>query len=194
MEFRPFSKTCLPHCRISFSDQYDLLNPSLRLDLPQVRLFFNFNSKHTDWLLVSQFSKQEKKRHVTVQEIPKFHLKICTNKMSSDLAEISCAVRPSGALTACKFWAKSDDFLLIKIFNRKFLVLFFNFIKTSQVWKWKQTEKNKNMNFKKSENKENVLSGADQVKEIDSIAHLDQRRRIFNEVREFLKKASIPTM
>ena len=50
------------------------------------------------------------------------------------------------------------------------------------------------MNFKKSENKENVLSGADQVKEIDSIAHLDQRRRIFNEVSEFLKMASIPTM
>ena len=137
MESGKFSKTHLPQWRIWFSEQNELLNPSLLLYPTQERLVFNFNSKYTDWLLFSQFSKQKKKRHVTV----KFDLKIFVNKTLSDLAEILCAVRPSGALTARKFWAKSDDFLLIKIFNRKFLVLFFNFIKTSQVWKWKQTEK-----------------------------------------------------
>ena len=122
MESGKFSKTHLPQWRIWFSEQNELLNPSLLLYPTQERLVFNFNSKYTDWLLFSQFSKQKKKRHVTDQEISKFDLKIFVNKMSSDLAENLCAVRPPGPLTAHKISAKSDNVLLTKIFEQNFLV------------------------------------------------------------------------
>ena len=122
MESGKFSKTHLPQWRIWFSEQNELLNPSLLLYPTQERLVFNFNSKYTDWLLFSQFSKQKKKRHVTDQEISKFDLKIFVNKMSSDLAENLRAVRPPGPLTAHKISAKSDNVLLTKIFEQNFLV------------------------------------------------------------------------
>ena len=92
LEVTEIQQNPVPHGRTPVSEQNELLSPSLWLDITTVRLFLNFNSKHTDPLLFCQFSQQEKKRHVTVLETSKFWFKISVNKMLSDLAEILHAV------------------------------------------------------------------------------------------------------
>ena len=123
LEWTPFSKTCLPHWRSSFSDPNELLNLSLWLDLLQRGHFLYFqifwNSYFYFFSVCFHFQTWDVFMKLK-NNTKNFRLKIFINKKSSDLAQNLRAVRAPEGLTAHKISAKSDDILLTEIFKWNF--------------------------------------------------------------------------